>query len=82
MDRHGGPWVMGYGFWIWVDLGMTELGVDLGVDRHGSEILDLGVDFGFGISVTKLGVDSGFGIGVDWRRSKIEDRGGSVGLGQ
>ena len=22
VDRHGGPWVMGYGFWIWVDLGI------------------------------------------------------------
>ena len=20
VDRHGGPWVMVYGFWIWVDL--------------------------------------------------------------
>ena len=30
VDRRDGPWVMGYGFWIWVDLGVTELGVDLG----------------------------------------------------
>ena len=22
VDRHGGPWVMGYGFWIWVYLGI------------------------------------------------------------
>ena len=27
-----GLWVMGYGFWIWVDLGVIEMGVDLGVD--------------------------------------------------
>ena len=32
VDRHGRPWVMGYGFWIWVDLGVIEMGVDLGVD--------------------------------------------------
>ena len=35
------------------------------------EILDLGVDFRFGIGVTELGVDFGFGIGIDWRRLKI-----------
>ena len=23
-------WAVGYGFWIWVDLGVTKLGVDLG----------------------------------------------------
>ena len=35
------------------------------------EILDLGVDFGFGIGVTEIGVDFGFGIDVDWQRLKI-----------
>ena len=41
----GGPWLMSYEFWIWVDLGVTELGVDLGVDRRfwiWVLILDLG----------------------------------------
>ena len=34
VGQHGRPWVMGYGFWIWVDLGVTKMGVDLGVDRR------------------------------------------------
>ena len=25
-------WAVGYGFWIWADLGVMKLGVDLGVD--------------------------------------------------
>ena len=32
----------------------------------------MGVDFGFGIGVTKLGVDFGFRIDVDRRRSEIK----------
>ena len=35
-------WVVGYGFWIWVDLGVTKLGIDLGWSGRGLEILDLG----------------------------------------
>ena len=61
-------WAVGYRLWIWVDLDVTELGVDLGIDWR---FLDLGVDFGFRIGVTELGVNFGFGIGVDWRRSEI-----------
>ena len=29
VDWHGGPWVMGYRFWIWVDLDVF-LGIFLG----------------------------------------------------
>ena len=39
-------WAMGYGFWILVDLGVTELGVDLGMDRRfwiWALIFDLGL---------------------------------------
>ena len=50
-------WAVGYGLWV----------LDLGLSRRGSEILDLGINFGFGIGVTELGVDFGFGIGGDQR---------------